>query len=94
MAGDYLTTNSALLRNDLQQWGLFRLPSLHQESPSATTTDGSVPHLLTADCRLALICLPTDFGQGRNYFTIGFSAMPLKTHDQRFFSFATEPLRS
>jgi ABC-type transport system involved in cytochrome c biogenesis permease component len=52
LAGDYLTTNGALLRNVLQPWGLLCLPRLHQGRLSATTSDGSIFQLLTADSRL------------------------------------------
>jgi hypothetical protein len=49
LADNCLTTNSALLCNDLQQWGLYRLPRLHQGWLSAMTSGMSVSQLLTAD---------------------------------------------
>jgi hypothetical protein len=48
MAGDRFTTNSALLRNSLQQWGLFHLPRLHQGRLSRNSL------------RLGLVCLLAD----------------------------------
>jgi hypothetical protein len=45
--------DSSLLRNGLQQWGLLRLPRLHQGRPSATISDGSVSQLLNTDSRIS-----------------------------------------
>jgi hypothetical protein len=47
LAGMYLTTNSALLYNGLQQLGY----STSKPLQGAMTSDGSVPQLLTADSR-------------------------------------------
>jgi hypothetical protein len=49
LTADCLTTNSKLLRNDLQQWGLLRLPRVHQ---------GRLSH---NRLRLGLRCLPADY---------------------------------
>jgi hypothetical protein len=53
----YLTTNSALLRNSLQQWELICLPRLRQGRPSVSTSDGAVSQLLTAEPRLSRLRL-------------------------------------
>jgi hypothetical protein len=58
LAGGCLTTNSMVLSNGLQQWGL---PRLHQGRPSATTSDGSVSQPLTADSSLCRLTLLTGF---------------------------------
>jgi hypothetical protein len=52
-AGDYAINNSELLHNDLQNRGLLRAPYLCQGQPSATTSDGLAPQLLTTDSRLS-----------------------------------------
>jgi hypothetical protein len=69
--------NSALLRSDLQRWGLPR-----QGRPSAATSDGSVSKLISADSRLS---------NAKSKLLVHLGVKPLESHDQRFF-FSTEPL--
>jgi hypothetical protein len=95
-ASDCFTTNMALLRKYLQQWGLLHLPRLRQGRPSASTSDGSVSQLLTIDSRLMTL----DFKVKARvtswlavyHQSVHLGAKPLETRDQFFFT--TEPLRS
>jgi hypothetical protein len=96
MVGDCLTTNSALLRNDLQQSGLLCLPCLQQGRPSATITDGSVSKLITADSQLlaSLDWLTQSQSQSQSYFTTDNSRSVSSSwcqanHNQRSFQMNT-----
>jgi hypothetical protein len=83
LASNCLTTNSALLHNDLQQWGLLHLPRLHQGRMSAATSNGSVSQLLTADSQLLtseseLLC---DWWFTADQFVLAPSPLRLTTRD-------------
>jgi hypothetical protein len=96
LAGDILTTYSALLRRHVQQWGLLRLLRLHKGRPSATTSDGSVSQLLTADSLLSTdltsvrVSVTSRLAVYRQSFRLG--ANPLETHDL-YLLFITEHLQ-
>jgi hypothetical protein len=76
LTGDCLTTNLALIRNNLQQWGLFRFPRLRKGL------------LSNNNFRLGLVCLPCRLSL--HFFLVSADWFLFRFSRYKFFTDPTE----